>query len=78
MGPVAREKAEGLLPVSKAAFQEVRATNAALRASDASLEASNAQSVAVLNAAEAKLQELFPVCPNPLVSALALTFVVLQ
>ena len=64
VGPIAHEKAENLLPVSKAAFAEVRATNAALRASDASLEASNAQNVAVLDAAEAKLQELFPVGPD--------------
>lgn len=61
VGPIAHDKADNLLPVSKAAFAEVRATNAALRASDASLEASNAQNVAVLDAAEAKLQELFPV-----------------
>ncbi len=64
VGPIAQDKADNLLPVSKAAFAEVRATNAALRASDASLEASNAQNVAVLDAAEAKLQELFPVGPD--------------
>ncbi len=59
--PVAHDKAEGLLPVSKAAFAQVRATNAELRASDAMLAESNAQSVAALEAAEAKLQQLFPV-----------------
>lgn len=40
-----RDKADGLLPASKASFEEVRAASAALRASDASLEASNAKSV---------------------------------
>ena len=70
------DKADDLLPASKASFEEVRAANAELRASDASLEASNAESVAILEAAEAKLQEIFPVSSNlPRVSLCRMHFV---
>ena len=61
VGPVAFDKAQDLLPVSKASFQELKATNAALRASDASLKQSNSDQVATLEAAEAKIKELSPV-----------------
>ena len=47
--------------MSKASFQELKATNAALRASDASLKQSNSNQVATLEAAEAKIKELSPV-----------------
>ena len=58
IAPVALNKASDLLPVSEAAFKELRTANAELRASDAKLEQANSKSVAVLEAAKAKLKEL--------------------
>ena len=59
--PVALDKASDVLPVSEAAFEELRATNAELRASHASLAQANSESNDLLEAAEVKLKELFPV-----------------
>ena len=61
IAPVTLDKASDLPPVSEASFEELRAANAELRASDASLEQANSKSVAALEAADAKLKELFPV-----------------
>ena len=59
--PVAINKASDLLPADEASFEDLRAANAELRASDADLAQANSKQVAVLKAAEAKLQELFSV-----------------
>ncbi|CAL5222400.1 g4759 [Coccomyxa viridis] len=64
IAPVTLDKASDLLPVSEASFEELRAANAELRASDASLEQANSKSVAALEAADAKLKELFPGSPG--------------
>ena len=64
IGPVVREKASDILPVSEASFAELRATNAKIRASNAELAEANRERVVVLKAAEAKLQRLFPVGPT--------------
>ena len=72
LAPVARDKATDLLPVSEASFEELRSDNAKLRASDAYLEGSNRQSNAVLEAAEAKILQIFPVNPTYLAQLLAM------
>ena len=64
VAPIAWDRALDHFPVSEASFQKLRAANAALRASNTDLEESNRESVAVLEAAEAKIIELSPVSPS--------------
>ena len=61
LDPVARDKISDLLPASEASFEELRSANTKLRASDAYLEESNSKSIIILEAAETKLKQLFPV-----------------
>ena len=60
LDPVARDKISDL-PASEASFEELRSANTKLRASDAYLEESNSKSIIILEAAETKLKQLFPV-----------------
>ena len=62
--PMERNQASGLLPVSEASFEALRVANAGLRASNSNLERDNSQETVILEKAEDKLKQIFPVSPD--------------